>query len=434
MTFKSKHDDLRENEQVMRWYRNLQQGSLITGDVYLRTLGLYCKTNGISPEQILDDARSGRLKNDFMDFVHKEGDRGKAGSYVIRFKKVVSSWVLFNGLDANLKGVKVQGSNISPTLVDERPPLKPEIEAFLRSATVRGRAIISLLAFSGLRPETLGNYDGSDALRVKDIEGLKIGTEQVEFSVFPAMLKVRQSKVQLSKKGHGYFTFIPAQACTYIKDYLDSRIRQGENISPESPIITADTRGSNTRRSGTLATRFILNDVRDAIRGAGLQFRPYALRVYWASSMDVAEAKGIVSHNWREFWMGHTGDISARYSTNKVLPEDTINTMRETYHRCEPHLVTEVQETNKNEIKKDMRSWLLTDMGYGQDKIDKLDLAGMSNEEFQNLLKEAFRGMMTGAASRQKIVSERDLEKYMNEGYEVFTTLPSGKIVMKLPY
>ncbi len=222
-----------------------------------------------------------------------------------------------------------------------------------------------MLAFSGLRPETLGNYDGSDALRVKDIEGLKIGTDQVEFSIFPAMLKVRQSKVQLSKKGHGYFRFIPTQACTYIKDYLDSRIRQGENLSPDSPIMTADTRGSNTRRSGILATRFILNDVRDAIRGAGLQFRPYALRVYWASSMDVAEAKGIVSHNWREFWMGHTGDISARYSTNKVLPEDTINAMRETYHRCEPHLVTEVQETNKNEIKKDMRSWLLTDMGCG---------------------------------------------------------------------
>ena len=149
-----------------------------------------------------------------------------------------------------------------------------------------------MLAFSGLRPETLGNYDGSDALRVKDIEGLKIGTDQVEFSIFPAMLKVRQSKVQLSKKGHGYFRFIPAQACTYIKDYLDSRIRQGENLSPDSPIMTADTRGSNTRRSGILATRFILNDVRDAIRGAGLQFRPYALRVYWAAPWMSLKPRG----------------------------------------------------------------------------------------------------------------------------------------------
>ena len=319
-------------------------------------------------------------------------------------------------------------------MVDERPPLKDEIDAMLRSASVRGRAIISLLAFSGLRPETLGNYDASDALRIKDIEGIKIGNEGVEFSVFPAVLKIRQSKVQLSKKGHGYLTFIPAQAGKYVKDYIDARIRDGKNISPESPIITADTRGSNLRRSGILATTFLLKDVRRSIRDSGLRFRPYALRVYWASSMDVAEAKGIVSHNWREFWMGHTGDISARYSTNKVLPEDTINAMRETYHRCEKYLVTEIKETTQEDVKKGFRvEFLSSVMGYSQDKIDQLDLANMSNDEFQNLVKNGILGNITGNGTRQRIVPEGEIEKYMEQGYEVFTTLPSGKIVMKLP-
>ncbi len=434
MTFRARHTDLRENENVMRWYRNLQQGSLITGDVYLRTLGLYCKSNATSPEQIIEDAKTGKLKNDFMDFVHRQGKEGKAGSYVVRFKKVITSWVAFNDYDANLKGVKIQGSNISPTLVDKRPPLKDEIDSMLRSATIRGRAIISLLAFSGLRPETLGNYDGSDALRIKDIEGLKIGSEGMEFSIFPARLSVRQSKVQLSKKGHGYFTFMPAQSGKYVGDYLESRIRSGENLSPESPVITTDTRGSLTRRTGILATMFILNDVRDAIRSAGLKFRPYALRVYWASSMDVSEAKGIVSHNWREFWMGHTGDISARYSTNKVLPEDTIKAMRETYSRCEPYLVTEAREITQDEVKKGFRvEFLSSVMGFAQDKIDRLDLANMSNEEFQNLVKNGILGNITGNGTRQKIVTEKELGKYMEQGYEVFTTLPSGKIVVKLP-
>ncbi len=434
MTFKTKHTDLRENEQVMRWYRNLQQGSLITGDVYLRTLGLYCKTNKIKPEQIVKDAQTGKLKNDFTDFVHRQGKEGKSRSYVIRFKKVITSWGMFNGLDTNLKGVKIQGANISPTLVDERPPLKNEIDAVLRRATVRGRSIISLLAFSGLMPETLGNYDGSGALRIKDIEGLKIGSEGVEFSIFPAMLKVRQSKVQLSKKGHGYFTFIPAQSGKYIKDYLDARIRAGESLSAESPIITTDTRGSLTRRAGVLATRFILNDVRDAIRGAGLSFRPYALRVYWASSMDVAEARGIVSHNWREFWMGHTGDISARYSTNKVLPEDTINAMRETYLRCEAYLTTEAKEITQDDVKKGFRAEFLSSvMGYSQDKIDQLDLANMSNEEFQKLITKGILGNITGNGTTQKIVTEKEMEKYMEKGYEFYATLPSGRIVMKLP-
>jgi hypothetical protein len=299
---------------------------------------------------------------------------------------------------------------------------------------VRGRAIISLLAFSGLRPESLGNYDGSDALRIKDIEGIKIGNESVEFSIFPAVLKVRQSKVQLSKKGHGYFTFIPSQLGKYLTDYLNTRIREGENLSPESPIITTDTRGSNTRRTGILATRFILKDVRGSIRSSGLNFRPYALRVYWVSSMDVAEAKGIVSHNWREFWMGHTGDISARYSTNKVLPEDTINAMRETYRRCEPILTTEVQEVNQSDVKRDLRAGILDAMGLSQQEMEKYDLASMSNEEFQGLVRETIRNTLTGNAQRQTIISEREIEQYMKRGYEVFTTLPSGKIVMKLQF
>ncbi|MHB1709045.1 MAG: hypothetical protein ACYCT2_06190 [Thermoplasmataceae archaeon] len=280
----------------------------------------------------------------------------------------------------------------------------------------------------------MGNYGSSDALRIKDIEGLKIGNEGFEFTIFPAMLRIRQSQVQLSKKGHGYFTLIPQQSGKYIKDYLDSRMRTGENLSTDSPIITTDTRGSLTRRTGILATRFILNDMRDAIRAARLKFRPYALRAYWSSSMDVAEAKGIVSHNWREFWMGHAGDISARYSTNKVLPEDTINAMRETYHRCEIHLTTEITEPSTNQVKKDVRVAVLEALGYTQDQMDRVNLQDMNNEEFQNLIKGFFRKTMTGNASRQKIVSEREIEKCMNDGYEVFTTLPSGKIVMKLPF
>lgn len=42
-------------------------------------------------------------------------------------------------------------------------------------------------------------------------------------------------------------------------------------------------------------------------------------------------------------------------------------------------------------------------------------------------------GNITGNGNRQRIVSGREIEKFMDRGYEVFTTLPSGKVVMKLP-
>jgi len=437
MTFKARHDDLRANENVMRWYRNLQQGSPITGDVYLRALGLYCKINRTTPEGILEDAKSGKLRNDFMDFVFKEGKENKAGSYIVRFKKVINSWVAFNGYDAGLQSIKIQGANTSPTLVDERPPSKDEIDAMLRNATVRGRAIISLLAFSGLRPESLGNYDGSDAIRLNDIEGLKISSDGVEFSKLPAVLRIRQSKVQLSKKGHQYFTFIPEQSSKYIKDYLDTRLRQGEKLNADSPIISTDTRGSNTRKTGILATAFLLRDVRDAIEKSGLKFRPYALRVYWASAMDVAEAKGLVSHNWREFWMGHTGDISARYSTNKVLPPDTIEAMRETYRKCEKYITTEIRESNENDLAKIVRKSMLMLAGFKEEEIGKMDLDSMTDEEIAQKIKERMMGSvretLTRNAMGQMVIHKSKVEDFIGRGYEFVADLHNGKVVMRIP-
>ena len=442
-----------DNESVMRWYHNLQEGAQVTGDVYLRTLRLYCKLNKTDPDRILKDAASGSLKNQFMDFVRKEGNEGKAGSYVMRFKKVITSWTLFNGLDANLKGVKVRGANISPTLVNERPLRKDEIDALLRSATVRGRAIIGLLAFSGLRPESLGNYDGSDGLRIRDIEGAKVSSEGVEFPVLPAVLRIRQSEVQLSKKGHSYFTFIPSQGAKYLTDYIDMRIRAGEKVSLDSPLITIDTRGSKKKKTGILATNFILRDVRDALRASGLKpaaneitkdpsrqlayVRPYSLRVYWASCMDVAEAKGLVSHNWREFWMGHTGDISARYSTNKVLPKDIIDMMRECYKKCQRYLTTEVPETSEDDMVLFVRKSMLSMAGFSQDEISKMDLSSMTNEEVNNKIRERMVGALNkslvGNASGQTVIRAEDIEGFISKGFEFVSNIGNGKAIMRLP-
>ena len=97
-------------------------------------------------------------------------------------------------------------------------------------------------------------------------------------------------------------------------------------------------------------------------------------------------------------------------------------------------LVILAKEITQEDVKKGFRiEFLSSVMGYTQDKIDQLDLANMSNEEFQKLITNGILGNITGNGTRQRIVSEREIEKYMDQGYEVFTTLPSGKIVMKLP-
>jgi hypothetical protein len=70
MSFIPKYGKLLEDENVKRWYENTKAGSKITADVYLRTLGLYCEINNMTPEEILKKANNPKkFKNEFMDFV-----------------------------------------------------------------------------------------------------------------------------------------------------------------------------------------------------------------------------------------------------------------------------------------------------------------------------------------------------------------------------
>jgi uncharacterized Zn-finger protein len=73
---------------------------------------------------------------------------------------VLNSWLSYNGINVKLK-VNIRGESDTPRIADKRVPNKEELDRILRMATPRGRVSIALMAFSGLRPESLGNYDGS---------------------------------------------------------------------------------------------------------------------------------------------------------------------------------------------------------------------------------------------------------------------------------
>jgi len=83
-------------------------------------------------------------------------------------------------------------------------------------ATLRGRVSIALMAFSGLRAQTLGNYDGSNGVRLRDFPEAEIRQDGVEFTKVPTMFVVLKS---LSKARHQYLTFVLQQTITYIEKY-----------------------------------------------------------------------------------------------------------------------------------------------------------------------------------------------------------------------
>jgi len=424
------YQELLKDPEVKNWNENIKAGSIITGEVYLRTLGLYCKLNNTNPRKILEDAREGKLKKDFMAFVRKLENEGKAGSYIVRFKKVISSWVKFNDLSLDLRSVKIKEASRNPTVEDERVPTQEELSKIITVSSLRGRVSIALMAFSGLRPETIGNFKGTDGLKLSDLPELRINEGKIEFVKIPTIIRVRST---LSKKRHEYMTFLPEEGCNYIKEYLESRMKEGEKLTYDSPLITLEgpIPGTHERPRTQLVTR----DIRKAMRKLNFNWRPYVLRSYFSMALDIAENKGIVSHNWREYWMGHTGDISARYSTNKKLSPEMIEEMRETYKKCSPYLETgrkALTEEEKEQLNREVKKWYLSALGFTDEEIAKDNLLELEPGELQQKVREKLKLNMNNGHP-QKIIPINELRKYIEKGWEYIKDLGDKEAIVRLP-
>ena len=430
----SKYAYLLEDADVRRWFENLAARSKVTAMVYLRTLGLYCEMNRTDPKALLKVANTKKFRDSFIDFVRSLERQGKAGSYIVRFKKVLRSWLAFNGLDVKLK-VNIAGEYDTPTIRDERVPSREELDRILRMATPRGRVSIALMAFSGLRPESIGNYDGSDGLRLGDFAEAEITDEGLKVSKMPTMLVIRK---ELSKARHQYFTFVPEQTLTYINEHLTERIENDEKLNSQTPLLGFDPRG--IRKNKFLRTNLVTRDIREAIRRAGYSWRPYVLRAYFDTNMIIAESKGKVSHPYLQFMMGHKGDIEARYSTNKgVLPPDMIEDMRKCYKECLPYLLTSAQPLEYSTVVKEAKIEALKSIAKTLLGIDLIEVKiakekelgrELNKEEEIQLFEEELKKLRENP-DPQKIVREEELEKYLADGWQFVSVLPSKRILIK---
>jgi len=140
-------------------------------------------------------------------------------------------------------------------------------------ASARSRTAISLMAFSGLRPESLGSYNGDNGLKLSDIPDITIHNDNITFEKTPAQIIIRP---ELSKARHQYFSFIAEEGCTYIKEYLKSRINNGEKLTKDSPLILPDTNMSRKEYENPfLETQLVSREIKKAIKKAGYKWRPY---------------------------------------------------------------------------------------------------------------------------------------------------------------
>jgi hypothetical protein len=160
------------------------------------------------------------VEDHLMDFVSQQMRDGKSPSYVENYVKAVRTWLEFNDVKL-VRRIKIGGTTRTSTIDDERVPTRDELRQILGYADERDKATIGLMAFSGLRPQVLGDDDGSDGLELRDLPEMQVKDGEVSFVKVPTIVVV---KAGLSKARHEYMTFLGEEGGGYLKAYLEKRL------------------------------------------------------------------------------------------------------------------------------------------------------------------------------------------------------------------
>ena len=348
----TKKEQLLADPDLRRWFDNIARGSPLTADVRLRRISYFCEVDILTPMQLADLAiRDLRAVTDLIqDHITWMEEQNKSPGYIESTVTAIKSWL--RHFDVEIKRrIKINESESTPTLEHERVPNESEISEIFNRTSLRTAIEMSLIAKAGLRPQVLGNHDGTDGLVIKDIADIVIEDGKAMCVATPPRITIRRT---LSKARHQYFTFLTEGGTRKLLAYLNDRLARGEKIGPDSAVIAPDTsykvyRGKNTGKK-FLPTRRISQDVREAFRPR-FRWRPYVLRAFFDTQLLMAESRGKIAHDFRVFFMGHKGSMEARYTTNKgVLPNALVKEMKSAFKRSQEFLDLEMKTDDQLEI------------------------------------------------------------------------------------
>jgi integrase len=418
-----------EDKEIRRWYDNLAQGSLITATRRVDLLREFHVHSGVSPGNLAKmppkDIEN-LLADTFAKIKSKGGLKGNpvSGAHMSNIKNAVVSWLQWNDVTINARKIKIRIG--APHTHYEQVPTHDDLRTAFSVAPIQTKVAMALMAFGFVRPEVLGYMDGSEGLLLRDFVEVKITDAKVTIEKVPTMVSVRE---ELSKAKKPYFTFLPLEACEWLKTYLEVRLRKGERLTPETPLFA----GVSHRH---MRTDSITDSIRRVFEKAGLKHRPYVLRAWGATQMDVAESQGLISHGWRQFLFGHKGDIESRYSTNKRLPQDVIESMLGSYAQIADRFLspTAKQGVTKDELLCAFNRQFLAMSGYTESEIAQLgDLSQLSAQQVQEYVKRKSMRSLGLNGNSQKVVSMKEVKSFIAEGWEYVSSLPNDEAIIRLP-
>jgi integrase len=426
--------------EVGSWFKD--HASPATAQTQLDQLELFCRRTGKEPLELMDLAKRNptTLQDVVQDYIRKMQDEGKTSRYALNSWWGVRSFLAHNSAAPSwvpkLKPLAEDDDDESETV-----PTVEQFRTILNVLSSRGRAVALLLASSGIRIGVLATQFGpAEGLRLKHLPELALDPE-IHFEKVPFVVRVppHLAKGSTVSRPRGYITFGNAEAAEAIVSYLTERAARGETLRPESALIAPDGRGRTSDRVAKDGTRFMarkalaftLRVAMDRVKPKGVHWHAHTLRAWFSTQMEAAEARGVISHSRREFFMGHSGGgVDFDYNLDRPKSSAKIEDLRASYRRCEAYLAVH-PTTSNSEMQARAAKVMLMGLGYTERELAKIDFEDLDMELFQDLVAKKTGSSIPPA--RQKLVDSTQLGPYLDRGWTLVTVVNDHQVVLNPP-
>lgn len=189
----TKKAKLLANPEVKRWHDKLTGASPTTAEVRLRRLGHFCEIHELTPMQFAElGMKDLKAASDLLqDHVTWMEDEEYAPQYIECTLTAVKSWLRHHDIEVK-RQIRITDVDSTPTLQNERMPNGEEMSEIFARMPLREGASVSLIGKAGLRPEVLGDFDGTDGLVMKDLPDIAIIQGEARCLTSPPMIIVRR--------------------------------------------------------------------------------------------------------------------------------------------------------------------------------------------------------------------------------------------------
>lgn len=383
---------------------------------------------GINPDSLIDLGKR-EIEQKIQAFCDTYNEEGKARSAHSALN-CLRSFFKHNGTSQLALDNYQWRKNRRPEYV----PTKEETYRMADHCDERGKAVILCTFQSGLRNAALR------ALKYSDVR------EQLEAANIPVTIHVdsrlRSRIPEACKEDAEYFTFFGKEATQALREYIQWRIRKYGRIEDDEPLFLPyeafnfKLGNRHVHASEDSLERLVKRAAKRAKIKEWQHVRFHSLRKSFRSILDAGYTDGgQMAEDDREYLMGH------RLPTQKE-PYDNANVavLAECYTKLKWTVEAAMTEAAKLDAVKAFAKTLgIENMEIKIAKIRK-SVPNLSEEEaVGRVIREGLgiaklkveTSSKEESSDPKKVVTEKELERYLSNGWDVQTVLPSGKILIK---